>query len=320
MLFIPTASTGWKKNPVELYLSSLGSRRSSITMQNCIKNIARVLGHENYELIDWSKLRTSHWTLIKKHLTARNCSGATVNLYLNAFKAVAKAAWSQDYLPQSAYLKIQAIKAVKYQRLPKGRSLNTKECRALLKACEDGTKAGVRDKAIFALMFGCGLRRAEVVSLKMSNWDCSRRSFTFIGKGNKERIVFLPKTLDSVIDKWVEVRGVGQEVFFPRVCPGAKEDSFIFKEMLSGSIYRILQKRATLAGLGKVKPHDLRRTFATTMLANGCDVFVLQRAMGHASVNTTSMYDYRSEKKYVVLYRLGKISQSCLNYFGEINE
>ena len=278
-----------------MYLSSLGSRRSSITMQNCIKNIARVLGHENYELIDWSKLRTSHWTLIKKNLTARNCSGATVNLYLNAFKAVAKAAWSHDYLPQSAYLKIQDIKAVKYQRLPKGRSLNTKECRALLKACEDGTKAGVRDKAIFALMFGCGLRRAEVVSLKMSNWDCSRRSFTFIGKGNKERIVFLPKALDSVIDKWVEVRGVGQEVFFPRVCPGAKEDSFIFKEMLSGSIYRILQKRATLAGLEKVKPHDLRRTFATTMLANGCDVFVLQRAMGHASVTTTSMYDYRSE-------------------------
>ena len=90
--------------------------------------------------------------------------------------------------------------------------------------------------------------------------------------------------------------------------------------MLSGSIYRILQKRATLAGLEKVKPHDLRRTFATTMLANGCDVFVLQRAMGHASVTTTSMYDYRSEKKYVALYRLGKISQSCLNYFGEINE
>lgn len=55
MLFIPTASTGWKKNPVELYLSSLGSRRSSITMQNCIKNIARVLGHENYELIELVK-------------------------------------------------------------------------------------------------------------------------------------------------------------------------------------------------------------------------------------------------------------------------
>lgn len=67
-----------------------------------------------------------------------------------------------------------------------------------------------------------------------------------------------------------------------------KEDSFVFKEMLSGSIYRILQKRANLAGLRKVKPHDLRRTFATTMLANGCDVFVLQRAMGHASVTTMS--------------------------------
>lgn len=295
MLFIPTTSNGLKKNPVELYLSSLGSHRSSITMENCIKNISRVLGHENYDLIDWSKLRTSHWTTIKNNLTLRKCSGATINLYLNAFKAVAKAAWSQDYLPQSAYLKIQAIKAVKYQRLPKGRSLNAKECRELLRACDDGTKAGVRDKAIFALMFGCGLRRAEVVSLKMSDWDCCRRSFTFIGKGNKERVVFLPKTLDSVIDKWVEIRGVEEEVFFPRLRPGAKEDCFIFREMLSSSVYRILQKRANSAGLGKVKPHDLRRTFATTMLANGCDVFVLQKAMGHASVTTTSMYDYRSE-------------------------
>jgi site-specific recombinase XerD len=69
----------------------------------------------------------------------------------------------------------------------------------------------------------------------------------------------------------------------------------VASEFFRGIFLSDTSKRVTLAGLGKLKPHDLRRTFATTMLANGCDVFVLQRAMGHASVTTISMYDYRSE-------------------------
>ena len=218
-----------------------------------------------------------------------------MNLYLTAFKTVAKEAWTLDQLPQSSYLKIQALKGVKYERLPKGRSLTIKEAAGLLKACDDGTNQGKRDMALFALMLGCGLRRAECVQLEMKNWDCIGRSFCFIGKGNKERRVFLPKKLNRIIDEWLMVRGLEDGIFFPRICPGADNSKFIFRKMQPSSIYRILQKRAELALIGKVRPHDLRRTFATRMLEQGCDLFILQRAMGHTSVATTARYDFRSE-------------------------
>ena len=190
---------------------------------------------------------------------------------------------------------IKRLKGVKYERLPKGRSLTIKEAAGLLKACAAGPNQGKRDMALFALMFGCGLSRAECVQLEMKNWDCIGRSFCFIGKGNKERRVFLPKKLNRIIDEWLMVRGLEDGIFFPRICPGADNNKFIFRKMQPSSIYRILQKRAELALIGKVRPHDLRRTFATRMLEQGCDLFILQRAMGHTSVATTARYDFRSE-------------------------
>jgi site-specific recombinase XerD len=187
MIAADTTISSVKKNPALAYLARLGSSRSVITISNCLKHIANFLGAKDIETADWSKLKRIHWTEIQKQLAARGCCGSTQNLYLTAFKTVAKEAWTLDQLPQSSYLKIQAIKGVKYERLPKGRSLTVKEAAGLLKACDDGTNQGKRDMALFALMLGCGLRRAECVRLEMKNWDCISRSFCFIGKGNKER-------------------------------------------------------------------------------------------------------------------------------------
>ena len=110
----------------------------------------------------------------------------------------------------------------------------------------------------------------------MKDWDCCNRSFCFIGKGNKERRVFVPKKIDRIIDEWLMARGLEDGIFFPRICPGADKSKLLFRTMQPSSIYRILQKRAGLAELGKVRPHDLRRTFATRMLEQGCDLFILQ--------------------------------------------
>lgn len=286
-------ATETKRNPATSYLSSLGSANSRITLGHCLNQIAKTLGQDSYESADWSKLKRSHWQKVQNELQQRRCSGATINLYLNAFKSVAREAWSIDQLPQTAYLKIRSIKSTQYERLPKGRSLSVTECRLLLEACADGSNQGARDKAIFAVMMGCGLRRAEIVQLQMQDWDCMSRSFKFVGKGNKERQVFLPKSFDKFIDEWLCKRGLSDGVFFPRMCPGANKDKFLFYPMVPSSIYKILSKRAEFAGLGKIRPHDLRRTFATRMLESGADVFLLQQAMGHSSAATTAKYDYR---------------------------
>jgi Site-specific recombinase XerD len=289
---LPTAES--KRNPAASYLSGLGSASSRTTLGHCLNQIAKTLGQDGYESADWSKLKRCHWQKVQNELKLRGCCGATINLYLNAFKAVAREAWSIDQLPQTAYLKIRSIKNTQYERLPKGRSLSVTECRLLLEACADGSNQGARDKAIFAVMMGCGLRRAEIVQLQMQNWDCLSRSFKFVGKGNKERQVFLPKSFDKCIDDWLIVRGLQSGVFFPRMRPGASPNKFLFHHMLPSSIYKILSKRADFAGLGKIRPHDLRRTFATRMLEGGADVFLLQQAMGHSSAATTARYDYRS--------------------------
>ncbi|MTN55353.1 integrase, partial [Turicibacter sanguinis] len=147
-------NTSQKKNPALAYLSRLGSSRSVITISNCLKHIAVILGASDIETADWAKLKRNHWTEIKRTLTEKGCSGATQNLYLTAFKTVAKEAWTLDLIPQSSYLKIQALTGVKYERLPKDRSLTGKEACGLLTACDDGTNQGKRDKAMFALMLG----------------------------------------------------------------------------------------------------------------------------------------------------------------------
>lgn len=291
---LPNIKRG-QKTPADAYLEGLGSSRSVVTISNCLTHIARILGNENYDGVDWSKLRRAHWQKVLQNLSERNCSAATKNLYLVAFKGVAREAWSRDLIPQSAYLKINSLKGVKFQRLPKGRSLDLKECRRLLEGCFDGTVKGHRDRALFAVMLGCGLRRAEVVGLQMNNWNAIERSFSFVGKGNKERKVFLPKDLDDLIVKWLCIRGLAEGSFFPPMRPGTKDGFDLNRQMIPTSIYRILKERAKFADLGKIRPHDLRRTFATRMLDAGCDIFILQKAMGHASVATTARYDYRGE-------------------------
>ena len=102
MIAADTTISSVKKNPALAYLSRLGSARSVITISNCLKHIANILGAKDIESSDWSKLKRTHWTEIQKKLSAQGCCGSTQNLYLTAFKTVAKEAWTLDQLPQSS--------------------------------------------------------------------------------------------------------------------------------------------------------------------------------------------------------------------------
>lgn len=97
MIAADTTISSVKKNPALAYLSRLGSARSVITISNCLKHIANILGAKDIESSDWSKLKRTHWTEIQKKLSAQGCCGSTQNLYLTAFKTVAKEAWTLNY-------------------------------------------------------------------------------------------------------------------------------------------------------------------------------------------------------------------------------
>lgn len=292
--------TTHSKSPAENYLDSLGSERSYVTMRSILNNLAKIFGHDHFLKVDWSKMRRQHCQYALLTLKQKKLAPSTINTYLAGLKGVAREAWNMSLMPLSAYSRINDLKSLHYTRLPVGFSLNLRQCKSLLNACNDGTKKGARDQAMLAVMMGCGLRRAEIVTLTYDNWDPEIRSFRFVGKGNKERIVFLPDDLRGIIDDWLNVRGDTIGVFFPRMKPGKLHaEAFIFEEMNPTSVYRILKNRSVMAKIKNLRPHDLRRTFASRMLDAGNDLSLLQKAMGHASPSTTARYDRREDKSRI---------------------
>lgn len=290
---LPARSSG--RNPADEYLEGLSSKRSAVTMRSCLNRMAKMFGHESFLDCEWGAMRRLHCQRVLQTLKSEELAPATINVYLACMKGVARAAWVADLMPQSAYLKISDMTAIRYERLPVGRALTLRECKRLLAACEDGTVCGIRDKAILALMMGCGLRRTEVVELAYTNWNQKAGTLTLIGKGNKERCVYLPDDLQGVLADWSAKRGNKDGPMFWRLKLGSP-NLFVETGLHPCSIYRVIKARGGHANLADLTPHDLRRTFATRMLENGCDLFLLQRAMGHASVTTTARYDRRTEK------------------------
>ena len=293
-LTLPAYSSG--KNPATIYLDSLNSPRSAITMKNCLDHVARLLGQPSVLDCDWGALRRQHIQFVMNKLKAKGISPATINLYFYALKGVAREAFSHDIMPQLAYLKISIMKGITYQRLPVGRSLTAYQCKKLLNSCDDNTLRGKRDKALLALMMGCGLRRAEVVGLHMEHWNSKDSTFTFIGKGNKQRKVYLPPDLEPILDNWFTARGNEEGTIFPAIYKGSGAPVMKNRDMQPSSVYRIVQRLAEKANIPDITPHDLRRTFASRMLEAGVDLFVLKQSMGHASLSTTARYDRRGEK------------------------
>ncbi|HDC4761411.1 tyrosine-type recombinase/integrase, partial [Escherichia coli] len=162
--------------------------------------------------------------------------------------------------------------------------------------CEaDRSCLGARDAAMLAVILGCGLRRSEVVSLDLRDVVTQDRALRVLGKGNKERLAYVPAGAWQRLQIWIdEIRGETPGPLFTRI---RRFGDVTLNRLTDQAVYHILQVRQGQAGITKCSPHDLRRTFATAMLDNGEDLITVKDAMGHASVTTTQQYDRRGEQR-----------------------
>lgn len=151
-----------------------------------------------------------------------------------------------------------------------------------------------RDRALFSLMLGGGLRRAEAVSLKRSDIDQGDAVVTVLGKGGKVRRVPMSRAVASAVESWLALLPPEYKSVFPLV---SRSGRFLADRSISGAaVAELLRRRTAGTGIAAVKPHDLRRTCASDCLEAEVDVLALQRLLGHASANTTLRYDLRGEK------------------------
>lgn len=281
-----------QENPTVVYLTSLskGSRR---TMQQSLQIIAQLNHVDNAFDMPWELLRYQHTQAIRTKLSEMYAP-STVNKMLSALKGVLKECWKLGKISAEEYHRSIDLKQLRHERLPSGRFVYEQEVNKLFLACKDNTVIGCRDLAILVTMFGSGLRRSEIVKLSFFDYLPKESSLKIIsGKGNKDRISYIPVKAKEALEAWLQIRGNSAGALFCRIKKGNILEQN--KNMSTQAIYFILQKRAEQAGIQNISPHDSRRTYITTLLDNDVDISTVQKLVGHANVNTTLRYDRREE-------------------------
>jgi len=277
------------------YLMQVESVNSRSTIVSRLNRVAGIFGFSDHVEFPWPKLTSDELYLAREKLKTF-WAPTTVNAALSEIKAVCEIAFLHDQMDVQTYQRIKLVKRLKASRQYSGRELSGAEIKRFELSCDDGSYVGLRDKSIFLLGVGCGLRRAELASLTVSNLNFSDNSVNVIGKGDKERTVWMPDQVSAALDEYIhEVRVPEDSPLFVKF---GKEDEPLIarkKHLGNSSINYILEQRRELAKIDKFKPHDLRKTYGTKLLRDGVDIKTVSRLLGHSSVTTTEIYDVRDE-------------------------
>jgi integrase/recombinase XerD len=181
----------------------------------------------------------------------------------------------------------------KRQRLPQ--VLDRDEVARLLKAPRGTSPAALRDRALLELMYACGLRASEATALELRDLDLTDGVLRARGKGAKERLVPIGREAVAAVRAYLD-RGRPALV-------GLRDEPRVFVNrrgtgLTRQGLYKVVQRYAAAVGLeDRMSPHTLRHTFATHLLAGGCDLRSLQEMLGHADVATTQIYTHLSAER-----------------------
>lgn len=168
--------------------------------------------------------------------------------------------------------------------------LSVEEVDRLIDSIDLDRWEGQRNRAIIEVLFSCGLRVSELVTLRISCLYREERYLRVLGKGGKERLVPISQRAIDEIDSWFVQRDAMV------IKPG--EEDFVFLNRRGSHLTRtmvliMIKKYAAMAGLKKtISPHTLRHSFATVMLEGGADLRVIQEMLGHEDISTTEIYTH----------------------------
>lgn len=172
--------------------------------------------------------------------------------------------------------------------------LDETQLKQLLEAPDVTKKDGMRDRAILETLFSTGLRVSELASLNRDTINLDRKEFGIVGKGGKERVVFVSDSAADYLRKYLEFRNDTFKPLFIRF--QGKIDSSDDGEAMRltpRSIERTVEKYVKALGFSvKATPHTLRHSFATDLLINGADIRSVQEMLGHSNISTTQIYTH----------------------------
>jgi len=157
---------------------------------------------------------------------------------------------------------------------------------------------GILAKAMFEMIYACGLRVSELCALTFNQLNVENRMLRVLGKGNKERLVPISSYSLTVLNEYLKIRPSRDKYHSPLIFINKKG-----KPVSRQSVWRMLHEALLASGANvSFSPHTLRHTFATDLLANGADLRSVQELLGHSSIATTQIYTHVQRKQLTSAY------------------
>ena len=254
----------------------------------------RVYGKALDDFWDWSRAHAgggfTRETVqrYRTHLEARGLAASSANLHLTAIRKLAQEGAAHGLLPDGVAAAIIGIRGIRQKGVRLGTWLTLDQAHALLRAPAGDSLRARRDRALLALLVGCGLRRAELATLAVATIQQREGRWVLVdleGKGHRSRSVPMPAWAKAAADQWTAAAGITEGRLLRAISQGGE----VGAGLTAQAIYLIVRGYAAQIGV-KLAPHDLRRTFAKLAHRGNSPLEQIQISLGHDSILTTERY------------------------------
>ncbi|UZO79395.1 tyrosine-type recombinase/integrase [Aquimarina sp. ERC-38] len=254
---------------------------------------------EEFQTSDISKV---NYVEIRNWITSlitKDISNRSVNRKITSLKSFFRYLVQIEHLDKSPLDKHKALKTSKKVQIP----FSVDEVRTVLDSLETDSEnifKSKRDRLIIELLYTTGIRRTELVNIKLKDVDLANLKLKVIGKRNKERIIPLLLTIEKSFKAYLNQR---------KLLENSNNTDFLFLTERGVKIYEMLVYRVVNSYFSyastklKKSPHMLRHSFATHLLGNGADLNAIKELLGHASLASTQIYTHQSIVKLKEMHK-----------------
>ena len=269
------------------------SKNTLVSYEHDIKSFLIFLNDNKVELF---KVQQSDINSFVSFRFSKGISSSSNMRLISSLKKFFVYLVSHNFIKKNPTENIESPRKVKL--LP--HTIDVESVDKLLNSPDLKTRFGARDKAMLEILYACGLRVSELVSLKFSQVVIESNFLRVMGKGSKERIIPINDYALTFLKTYIED-------FRSEFMKSRKTDSLFLSnrglEMTRHSFWHIIKKYALQAGINDhLSPHTLRHAFATHMINNGADLRVVQLLLGHSDLSTTQLYTHIAKNELKELH------------------
>jgi integrase/recombinase XerC len=286
-----------------LQLEKKYSTHTVLAYQNDLEGFYEFVkeGYDDPELgAGYSGIKTVNYGIIRSWIVSLVDSGISnrsINRKISSLKSYYKFLLKTKQIEENPLAKHKALKMSKKLQVP----FSEKEIDDVIQLLsEEKGFEGLRNRLIVELFYATGIRRAELVNLKISQVSISEKTIKVLGKRNKERIIPLLSTIELTLNQYLDER---------KQLPLVEDEEFLLLSKKGVKIYETLVYRVINSYFSKASekvkrsPHILRHSFATHLLNEGADLNAVKELLGHASLASTQVYTHNSMAQLKQVYK-----------------